>query len=147
MRVCAIAALTCWCCALVAIPRPSPWGDAADERRIVRVLGRRVRIVALALLLTAAAIAPLVGALSGVAPDLVEARSRHRLCTHPSVGFPTCYRWVSTGAWMREELGTDGTWIAVGIVALAEPYGNEPSDAILPLRAPYVEDPRPDRLR
>ncbi len=139
----AAAALTCWCCALVAIPRPSPWGDTTDQRRIGRLLGRRSRIVLLALLLTVrAALIPLAAPPSGADPDLAYARSRHHLCTRPTVGFPTCYRWVSANAWMREELDSDGNWLDVGVIALAEAYGGETGDAHLPLGTPYLDDPK-----
>lgn len=139
----AFAALTCRCCALVTIPRPSLWSDAGSERRIGRLLGFRPRIVALALLLTArAALTPLPGPPSGVNPDLAYARSRHHLCTHPPIGFSICYRWVSANAWMREGLDSEGNWLDIGIVALAEVYGGETSDVDLPLGTPYIEDPK-----
>ena len=135
------AATTCWCCALLAIPRLRLWDDPAVERRLKARLGRRRRLVCAALLLTLLPFG--IAAPGGANPDLVSARSRHRLCTHPPIGFPTCYRWFSTGAWMREELSDGGAWLDVGIVSLAEPYGGGAADGDLPLVLPYVEDPGP----
>lgn len=136
------AATTCWCCALLAVPHRRWWDDPATERRLTAHLGRRRRLVCVALLLTLLALLPLGSAAPGGAnPDLISARSRHRLCTHPPIGFPTCYRWVSTGAWMQEELLDGGAWLDIGIVSLAEPYGGAAADGDLPLSLPYVEDP------
>ncbi len=135
------AATTCWCCALLAIPRLCLRDDPAAERRLTARLGRRRRLVCAALLLTVLALGGAVP--GGVHPDLVSARGRHRLCTHPPVGFPTCYRWLSTGAWMREELSDGGAWLDVGIVSLTEPYGDAAADGDPSLVLPYVDDPGP----
>lgn len=40
-----------------------------------------------------------------------------RECTHPTVGFPTCYVRQDDGMWAREELAdSDSTWLTVGRV-------------------------------
>lgn len=133
------AAATCGCCALLSIPRLRLRDDLAAERRLTARLGRRRRLVCATLLLTVLA---LHGAAPGGAhPDLVAARGRHRLCTHPSIGTPTCYRWRSTDAWMREEMSDGGAWLDIGIVSLTEPYGGAAADGDPPLFLPYVEDP------
>lgn len=135
-----VAAATCWCCALLAIPRLRLRDDPM-ERRLTARHGRRGRLVCAAVLLTLLALGSAIP--GGANPDLVSARGRHRLCTHPPIGFPTCYRWLSTGAWMREEVSDGGAWLDVGIVSLAEPYGGAVPDGDLPLVLPYVEDPGP----
>jgi hypothetical protein len=44
-----------------------------------------------------------------------------RACTHPSVGFPTCYSLQADGTWAREELtDLDANWVVVGTVTADE---------------------------
>jgi hypothetical protein len=44
-----------------------------------------------------------------------------RECTHPTIGFPTCYASQDDGTWAREELAdTDGVWVIVGTVTFDE---------------------------
>lgn len=51
----------------------------------------------------------------------IASTDSHILCTHPVVGFPTCYTLQADGTWMREELpDTDSTWVMVGLVAFDE---------------------------
>lgn len=139
MSAFAAAAATCWCCAVLVIPRLRLRDDPAVERQIAQRLGRRRRLVCIAVLLT---LLPLgMHAHAGGDADLAYARSQHRLCTTPSIGAPTCYRWLSTGAWIQQELSDDGIWLDVGIVSLVEPYSPESVDADSPLHTPYVEDP------
>lgn len=140
MHAAIAAAATCWCCTLLAIPRLCLRDDPAAERRLTARLGRRRRLVCAALLLTVLALGS--AAPGGAHPDLVSARGRHRLCTHPSVGSPTCYRWLSTNAWMRVEMSDDTAWLNIGVVSLTEPYGGA-ADGDPSLVLPYVEDPGP----
>jgi hypothetical protein len=43
-----------------------------------------------------------------------------RVCTHPSVGFPTCYTAQDDGTWTRAEWAETGTtWVVVGTVTFA----------------------------
>ena len=47
--------------------------------------------------------------------------SEQRECTHPTVGFPTCYVQQADGTWAREELAdVDAEWVVVGTVTTAE---------------------------
>jgi hypothetical protein len=42
-------------------------------------------------------------------------------CTHPAIGFPTCYTLQADGTWAREELSDiDANWIVVGTVTADE---------------------------
>jgi hypothetical protein len=51
----------------------------------------------------------------------IDAASLRRECTHPTVGFPTCYTQQIDGMWAREELAdTDTTWVVVGTVTFDE---------------------------
>ena len=51
----------------------------------------------------------------------VAVPSARRECTHPAVGFPTCYTLQADGTWAREELADTGTnWIVVGTVTFDE---------------------------
>jgi hypothetical protein len=44
-----------------------------------------------------------------------------RECTHPLLGFPTCYVQQPDGLWARQVLAeTDATWMTVGTVTLDE---------------------------
>jgi hypothetical protein len=44
-----------------------------------------------------------------------------RECTHPVVGFPTCYVQQTDGLWARQELAeTDAPWMTVGTVTRDE---------------------------
>lgn len=44
-----------------------------------------------------------------------------RECTHPTVGFPTCYALQDDGTWAREELvDVDSGWVVVGTVTYDE---------------------------
>jgi hypothetical protein len=43
------------------------------------------------------------------------------VCTHPIIGFPTCYTQQADGTWVREELmDLDTGWVEVGTVTAAE---------------------------
>jgi hypothetical protein len=44
-----------------------------------------------------------------------------RECTHPTVGFPTCYVRQADGMWARQEMADiDATWLTVGVVTRDE---------------------------
>jgi hypothetical protein len=44
-----------------------------------------------------------------------------RECTHPTIGFPTCYALQADGMWAREELAdTNTNWVVVGLVTFDE---------------------------
>lgn len=59
-------------------------------------------------------------------PSLRAVRERHRVCTYPSVGFPTCYQLQPDGTWTQEEI-VDGSWVIVGTV-VSLPTLNDPYD-------------------
>jgi hypothetical protein len=43
------------------------------------------------------------------------------VCTHPALGFPTCYTQQADGTWAREELpDIDANWVVVGTVTADE---------------------------
>ena len=63
MMTCIAVALTCWLCALVAAPqRPLP-GNEVQELVYIRLLGRRERVMLLALAMTIVAFASIVATL------------------------------------------------------------------------------------
>ncbi|MHB8647303.1 MAG: hypothetical protein ACYDAR_16065 [Thermomicrobiales bacterium] len=106
-------ALTCWLCSLIALPRRPLPNNEMQELVYARLLGRHHVLRLLALIVTAVLFLALVMTL----PSRVDATLRaHRVCTHPSIGFPTCYSEQRGGTWAREELGGDGNWIVVGTV-------------------------------
>jgi hypothetical protein len=78
------------------------------RRRIATVLGSFL------VALLVAVNAPAVSADSGI--TLLQ-----RECTHPAIGFPTCYVPQADGTWARQELAeTDANWIVVGTVSFDE---------------------------
>jgi hypothetical protein len=83
-------------------------GIAMTRRSITTVLASLL----VALLLTVNA--PALSADSG-SPLATKA------CTHPPIGFPTCYTLQADGTWAREELSDiDMGWVVVGTVTADE---------------------------
>jgi hypothetical protein len=113
--------LTCWACMLVALPRKPRFGNKVEELVYSRLLGRHQRLLLLAIFVTIAmAFTLLVTLPRHGSPDLQAARAAQRVCTHPVVGFPTCYEQQANRMWAREEMQSDGTWLAVATVAAPE---------------------------
>jgi hypothetical protein len=108
--------ITCWFCTLVAAPRRPRLGNEVEELVYARLLGRQHRLVLLALLVTAVTALAFILSLPRHADASPRGAPAQRVCTQPSVGFPTCYERQADGLWTREELQGDGTWLAVATV-------------------------------
>jgi hypothetical protein len=106
--------ITCWLCALVAVPhRPLPDNEVA-ERVYSRLLGRRQRLLLLALLPTGAAFVALVANLpQRIDPDLEALRTARHACTYPATGAPICPILLPGGEWVHAEVHVDGSWRVV----------------------------------
>ena len=75
---------------------------------------RMIFLLTAALLCLSSLVSTAVSADSG--PALPQ-----RECTHPTIGFPTCYALQADGMWAREELAdTDTNWVVVGTVTFDE---------------------------
>jgi hypothetical protein len=110
--------LTCWLCALVALPRKPRLGNEVEELVYTRLLGRHHFLVLLALLATAVlALTFIVSLPRNATPELQAVRATPRVCTHPTVGFPTCYEQQADGTWTQEAMQDDGTWVAYATVS------------------------------
>jgi hypothetical protein len=111
--------ITCWLCALVAIPRRPRLGNEGEELVYARMLGRQQRLMLLALVATLAAFVAIAVAMPRrVQPNPVVASSAQQVCTDEPMSPPTCYTPQPSGTWVKEELQTDGTWLRTG----AQPY-------------------------
>lgn len=104
--------LTCWLCALLALPRRPRPGNEIAELVYARLLGRQQRLLLLAVAVTAATFLAVVLSLPqriDARPD--DARSAQWTLTHSAAGFPVRYRLQPDGRCVRDELQDDGTWV------------------------------------
>jgi hypothetical protein len=113
-------ALTCWVCTLVAAPRRPLPGNEVEELVYARLLGRQQRLLLLALLVTVVAVLAFVVTFPQQINADQQALPARRVCTQPSVGFPTCYEQQANGMWARQEMQSDGTWLTVATVTAPE---------------------------
>lgn len=106
----ALAALTCWLMRSLAIPR---WrlGAGDDARRHLRRLGGQRRLTVLAVVLSATALASVLGTSSGVDPDLRDLRLAGMSCGMRGAPYdlPTCDAMLPGGQWAIEQVQPDGT--------------------------------------
>ncbi len=117
MLTIAAVPITCWLCALVAMPRRPLPGNEVQEFVYARILGRQRQLALFALIVTLGAFLVLVLSLPPrIEPALRAARAPHRICFYPPLGFPTCYELQQGGTWMHEEM-VDGSWFVVETVS------------------------------
>jgi hypothetical protein len=111
--------LTCWLCALVAIPRKPRIGNEVEELVYARLLGREQRLVLLACVVTVATLLVLVLSLPrSIDPTLDAERHPPQVCPHDPYGRAAiCYRRQPDGTWVEKAVQADGTWRWVGVVA------------------------------
>lgn len=122
MYLVAAIPLTCWLCALVAMPRKPQWGNEVEELVYSRLLGRQQRLVMLAFGLTVAAILTFVLALPGRAATDPDRQSAVRqMCTDRPANVPTCYTRQPGGGWLVEQWHADGSVTEEGIVPRPPP--------------------------
>jgi hypothetical protein len=83
--------LTCWMCALVAIPRRPRRGNEVEEFVYARLLGRSQRVALLALVVTAVAFFTFVLALPDrVDPNFSHTPSMHQVCDDQPIEQRAC---------------------------------------------------------
>ncbi len=77
---------------------------------------RRLTALSTAILLSLSLVIPI----ASVSAESGSPFSR-RACTHPSVGFPTCFTQQVDGSWAQEVLAdADSPWVVVGMVTFDE---------------------------
>jgi hypothetical protein len=110
--------LTCWLCALLAIPGKLCLANEVEELVYARLLGRQQRLVLLACAVTVVTLLDLVLSLpQRIDPILDAARHPPPVCDYPSgIEAPTCYTRQRDGTWVAEALQDDGTRRRVGVV-------------------------------
>jgi len=91
MYLIAAIPLTCWLCALIAIPRAPRVGNEVEELVYARLLGRQQWLVLLASGLTGAALLTIILALPGhAASDPGRVAEVGQVCTDRAANAPTC---------------------------------------------------------
>ncbi len=118
----AVVPLTCWLCALIAIPRRPRVGNEVEELVYARLLGRQQRLVLLASVLTGAALLAIILALPGHATaDPGRAAEVRQVCTDRLAYAPICYTRQPYGGWRVQQWHADGTVTEQGIVSRPPP--------------------------
>lgn len=105
-----------WLAAFIAMPgKPLPHNEV-QELVYARLLGRQHRALLLAIIMTAVGFFTLVLSMpSSPAARPNSIPSRQQVCFDGSVMPPTCYTPQPEGAWVAEELQTNGTWRVTGV--------------------------------
>jgi hypothetical protein len=84
-------ALTCWLCALVAVPQKPLPGNEAQELVYARLLGRHQRLVILALVVSSVMFfASVVSIARQRDADLVAQRAANAPCSEETAGMGSC---------------------------------------------------------
>ena len=98
--------LTCWPCALVALPRKSRLGNEVEDLVYTRLFGRWQRLVLLALLASVVAIAVFVIRLPGRTPaeDSAMQSPPQIICNTPLTGLGVCWVERPGEMWVVERL-------------------------------------------
>jgi len=123
-----LAAVTCWFCIPIAIPRV--WQGAGGEAVYLRVLGQRRALVTLALSLTVlAALIHVLAVPTRTDPDLQAVRLAHAQCatvlsdiSSPSI----CYELDSGGVWVVEQWDDNHQWVIIETLARRPWFGETP---------------------
>ncbi len=132
MYLIAAIPLTCWLCALIAIPRSPRVGNEVEELVYARLLGRQQWLVLLASVLTGAALLAIILALPGhAASDPGRVAEVGQVCTDRPANAPTCYTRQPYGGWRVQQLHADGTVTEEGVV-IRPPPPAEPERGISP---------------
>lgn len=122
MLAIALAATTCWVCALVARPRRPLPGNEVQERVYSRLLSRHQRVALLAIALTAAVLLVHIGNMpSRPLTPANDALSPQSVCYDSGMIGSICYTQQPEGMWIEEQLLDNGTWRVIGISQTAPP--------------------------
>ncbi|MGI8857016.1 MAG: hypothetical protein ACR2JW_14810 [Thermomicrobiales bacterium] len=110
--------LTCWLCALVAIPRKPLPNNEVQELVYSRLLGRQERLALLAFVVTAVAFIVFVAGLSQRAGANEESvAGGQQICSNAHAPLSTCYTRQMDGQWKEEQMQADGSWRVLGFVS------------------------------
>lgn len=121
MYLIAAIPLTCWLCALIAIPRSPRVGNEVAELVYARLLGRQQWLVLLASVLTGAALLAIILALpSHAASDPGGVAEVGQVCIDRPANALICYT-RQPGGWRVQQLHADGTVTEEGIVSRLPP--------------------------
>lgn len=94
--------LTCWLCALIAIPRRPRRGNEVEELVYARLLGRHELLRLLAIVATGAAFVALILTLpSHVTRDTGYSLASHYYCTQAEADVLRCYTLQPDGRWIE----------------------------------------------
>jgi hypothetical protein len=123
MPTLALLPLTCWLCALIALPRRPRLGNEVEELVYTRLLGRGQWLVLLASVVTVVTLLGFVLALPRrIDPTLDAERHPPQVCKHDSWSWsPICFTRQQDGTWVEEAVQGNGTWWRVGVVAEPPP--------------------------
>jgi len=122
MYLIAAIPLTCWLCALIAIPRCPRVGNEVEELVYARLLGRQQWLVLLASVLTGAALLAIILALpSHAAADPGGVAEVGQVCTDRPANALICYTRQPGGGWRVQQGHADGTVTEEGIVSRPPP--------------------------
>lgn len=110
--------LTCWLCALVAMPRKPLLNNEVQELVYSRLLGRQQRLALLAFIVTAAAFMIFVAGLSQRAgANEKSVAGGQQICSSAPTPLSRCYTRQPDGQWKDEQVQADGSWRVIGFVS------------------------------
>jgi hypothetical protein len=103
--------LTCWLCALLALPRKPRLGTDVEDLVYARLLGRQQRLFLLALFASAVAFITLIAHLpSTVLPDdSLAPQATQTICQSSAAGPGVCWVGQPGGVWAVERQQPDGS--------------------------------------
>jgi hypothetical protein len=121
--------LTCWLCAIVALPRKPHRGNEVEDLVYTRLFGRQQHLILLALLASAVAIAVFVIRLPGRSPaeDSAMQPPPQIICNTPLTGLGVCWVERPGEMWAVERLQPDGTVVIEDYVSGPPPDGRSAS--------------------
>jgi hypothetical protein len=129
--------LTCWLCALVAIPRKARIGNEVEELVYARLLGRQQRLVLLACIVSALTVGTaIVGLPHRAVPDLAASGGGDSACVGHGT-YAICDT-VATGVRSVRERQEDGTWAALGAVTVPQPGSTTDNDVAVQTTNPVA---------
>lgn len=105
--------ITCWLCALIALPRRPLPDNEVQEIVYSRLLGRQRLLALFALLVTGTMFLAFVSGLpQRIDPDLREIRNQEQLCSGAGAIYeqPVCWKLQPGGIWALEIYEFDGRW-------------------------------------
>lgn len=109
--------ITCWLCALIAMPRKPLPGNEVQELVYSRLLSRQRWLALFAFLVTGIMFLAFISGLpQRIDPDLRAIRNAEQRCDAAGATYeqPVCWKLEPGGTWTREKYGFDGRWQIIG---------------------------------